>query len=430
MSEERELPPTGNTPSELRDLIAETFREQTTERPAGDDRAGIDQPANAGQPPREGEPPSGAAPVGETAGGSSTGDRPPAAAADAPSPGSGDRAGADQTGGTGAPQHWAAADKSTFEALPEPAKAPFLDLYKRMERGFQPRLEKLAALEKDLPAMQERVGVYDRDYTDIDRLFAPHRERLRGEGRGPKEILQVWYNTEVGLADPATRDQTIANLIAGYQADPFKIAEHLNARRGFAPTAGGDAQPQRQLPSNNGYVPHPDGYDQYLPSPNGGRTQLDPALEARFRALEGAERGRAEAQFRSEVENARRVYQEFADARNSAGELLHPLFSEVENRMAELLKIEKEAGRSFNLQSLYDEAAWSLPSTRERLLEQRGDAEARKAADERKTRSEAARRAGSSVTGSPGPGAAPQDLAGSDRSIRDEIRAQLAGDRR
>jgi hypothetical protein len=413
MSEDRGgTPPVGNTPSELRDMIAETFREQTTETPpAPPGDAAVDRLANAGAPPPgEGEPPPADKPPGDKPPG--TGE--PAPGEQRPPPPEGEPPPApDQIAGTGAPPQWSREEKGIFEALPAAAKAPFLDLYKRLERGFQPRLEKLAMLEKDLPALQERVGVYDRDYSEIDRVFAPHRDKLRGQGRGPREILRIWYNTEAGLADAATRDQTIANLIAGYGADPFKIAEHLNARRGFAPAGGGDGAP-------NGAPP----------APNGGQTPLDPALEARFQAIEGAERNRVESQLRSNIESARQVYQEFADARDSAGELLHPFLGNVENRMTDLAKIEREAGRPLNLQSLYDEAVWSLPSTRERLLEQRNDAEAKKAADERKTRAEAARRAGSSVTGSPGPGAAPNDPAGSDRSIRDEIRAQMSGERR
>jgi hypothetical protein len=402
------LPETGNTPSDLRTMIADTLRdakEADAAAPAApaagglfEDRTAVGSTAaGSGEPPKPGE--------GEDKDKDKGGE-----SGAPPAPGPTEPAEREPAGPAAAPQHWAAEDKATFEGLPTAAKGPFLNLYKRMERGFQPRLERLATLEKDLPAMQERVQTYDRDYSEIDRAFGPHREKLRSQGRGPKEILQIWYNTEAGLANPEQRDAVIANIIAAYQCDPFKIAEHLNARRGFAPQSpGGDGggQPQPQV-----------------------RSQIDPALEARFSALENAERNRVETIVRDNMDNAKRIYEDFANAKGADGALLHPDLVALEPVMTAFADVDRKAGKQIDLQDLYTRAEWATPSTRDRLLERQGADEQRKAADERKAKAEAARRASSSVTGSPGPGAAPQDLGAPDRSIRDEIRAQMNGGRR
>ncbi|HEY1430745.1 MAG TPA: hypothetical protein VGF39_03835 [Stellaceae bacterium] len=407
-------PPTGNTPSDdLRELIADTFREQTKEPPpaAQGGPSDVDQLANAGsggtgQPPaRDGEPPGAAGDKPPPAAGAATGEpRQPPAEGGEPPPPAADRAPAEPAGPPKAPEHWSAEDKDLFGSLSsDDDRSKFLRLNARREAGLTPRLQRAADLE--------------RGYGEVEQLFQPWQQNLRAQQREPKDIIKIWYSVERGLTDKQTQDEVIANLIHGYGADPVNIARHLNARRGFAPQSGGGdggGQP------NGGYQPNGGGQ----PAP------VDPALAARLERLEGGERARLEAEQRDRLNAASQTYQTFADARDGAGNLLHPYLAEVESQMTMLAQLDRAQGKpTVDLQDLYDRAAWANPSTRERLLAQRNDDEARKAADERKARADAARRAGSSVTGSPGPGAAPQDLGGPERSIRDEIRAHM-GDRR
>lgn len=97
-------------------------------------------------------------------------------------------------------------------------------------------------------------------------------------------------------------------------------------------------------------------------------------------------------------------------------------FETVKADMAALLS----GGRAKDLQEAYDMAVWARPDIRSTLLQaQVAEAEAKKR-QEAQAKVAAARKAGSSVVGSPGvtPSALPAD-----RSLRDELRANLAAAR-
>jgi hypothetical protein len=426
MSEDRENrgdgaapPPTGNTPSELRDMIAESFKEQQERPPAaggGAESSGAGAappPAEPGdhrgdQRPKPAEPAPGAAGDGPFDK-SSGGDRQaPAGAGEAPA---GAAPGAERApaGPPKAPDHWSAEDKEVFGSLSsDDDRSKFLKLNARREAGLTPRLQRAADLE--------------RGYGEVEQLFQPWTQQLQAQNRSPKDVIKIWYDVERALTDKNKQDEVLANIIQGYGASPENIIQHLNTRRGFAnpPPGAGDGQP-------NGHYRAQDPPPVY----GGQATITDPVLADRMARLEANERARAEAEIRTNYENASRHYQAFADARDSAGSLTHPYLAEVEQQMTLLAQLDRAQGKgAIDLQDLYDRASWQNPSTRERLLADREANEARKAAEERKARSDAARRAGSSVTGAPGPGAAPQEFGGADRSIRDEIRAQMNGERR
>jgi hypothetical protein len=93
--------------------------------------------------------------------------------------------------------------------------------------------------------------------------------------------------------------------------------------------------------------------------------------------------------------------------------------------MTSLAHFERSQGRTPVLQDLYDRALWANPSTREKQLALQQQAEAKRAAEERRAKAEQARRAGSSVTGAPSPGQAASTPA--DMSLRDTIKANMAG---
>jgi hypothetical protein len=123
---------------------------------------------------------------------------------------------------------------------------------------------------------------------------------------------------------------------------------------------------------------------------------------------------------------------QFREAKSPAGALLHPHFADVEDDMTRLAQAAMVRGEEVpSLDELYDKAVWAYPSTRTRLIEERTAADmAQHAATEQKRAAEArakaerARRAGSSVTGSPGHG---QSAAMSGRkangSIMDDLRS-------
>ena len=444
MSETRDPPVTGNTPSDdLREMIAENYREQQERPPAAEGTAAAPAGADAGQSPAAGEE---AAPTDRGADGrflssSEEAEKIGALVGERPRPGEGEPApaAADRapSGPPKPPDHWSTEDKELFGSLStDDDRAKFLRLNARREAGLTPRLQHAADLERAAAkgGWTERADHLERGYGEIEQMFEPWQPQLRAQGRVPKDIIKIWYEVERGLTNPQSQDEVIANIIAGYRANPENVMRHVNMRRGFAEQGGGGG------PSNGNGIYRAQDPGQQPPAVQGGQTTVsDPVLAQRIDRLEAGhsqlaagERGRLEAEWRANVSTAAEIYKKFADARDSAGNLLHPYLKEVEPQMHALAKLDRDQGKqAIDLDDLYDRATWGENrSTRELLLAERQESEARKAADERKAKADAARRAGSSVTGAPGPGAAPQEFGGPERSIRDEIRAQMDGGRR
>ena len=64
----------------------------------------------------------------------------------------------------------------------------------------------------------------------------------------------------------------------------------------------------------------------------------------------------------------RQTVDSFADAKADDGKPLHPHFEEVAQKMAGMVQAELASGQPVDLAKLYDEACWSVPSVREKLL--------------------------------------------------------------
>lgn len=142
---------------------------------------------------------------------------------------------------------------------------------------------------------------------------------------------------------------------------------------------------------------------------------VDPALETLQQRLDRLERERqAEAQARA-MEAQRTIAAEIETFKANA-----PHFDTVRDRMAKLL----EAGAADSLQDAYDQAVWADPNIRSTLLAERQKEAAAQAAAKAQAEAEAKKRAAVSVSGAPG-GATPS-AADPNRSLRDEIAAQMA----
>jgi hypothetical protein len=414
-------PPTGNSPpsDDLRSLIAgittEAKKEAPTEPPAGGsgEASPPAPPQSTGEPARPApergrggrfvaageQPPSEPErkeplrpppePAGEPPG---EGDKGPVPPKEAPPPAAGER----QTGTkeTGAPEHWSAGDKAVFNAWQPAVRDQFMTMYKRMEGGFTQRLQRGAELE--------------RGFGEIEQLFQPYGEMLRQRNLTPRDIIKTWHEVERNLSLPAEQNLVIAKMIHNYQADPGQIARHLNQLRGFADPGGGQPPPARV---GNGADPS---------------TGIHPALAARLDALETDRTQRLQADDNARLQDAHRQINDFANAKDADGNLLHPHYAELEGEMMQLAYADRTVGRTPVVADLYDRAAWANPVVRDKLLASQREAEDRTQAAARKAKAEAAQRAGSSVTGAPSSGQVPNSGA-PDRSIRDEIRAHMTG---
>lgn len=333
-------------------------------------------------------------------------DRPTAAARDeerAPKAEEGSKA--PSSSDTAAPQHWSTEDKAEFARISsaEEARQWSLKHYKRMETGFGQKLQRAAQLE--------------RDYGPIDQtVFTPEqRQLIERQGVTVNQVINNWANIERALdrgtntQNQELRNQILARMIYNYGGEPARIAGLLQEFYDY------QQQMQAQRGMTAGYVPDGTGQPNFRPGDN-GQVPVNGApngLDNRIAMLEA-----------HNYEQQRRIVEAFGNAKGSAGELLHPYFGEVRAKMSELARIQESQGQVPDLEALYTEAVWATDSTRDRLLSSQRQAEERRTAEERRAKAERAGRAGVSVNGAPGPGQAP--LAVPDRTLRDEIRANLS----
>lgn len=109
-------------------------------------------------------------------------------------------------------------------------------------------------------------------------------------------------------------------------------------------------------------------------------------------------------------------------------------FHNVQDAVADLISLARQAGQDLSLQDAYDRAVWADPTIRPHLMKAQADAaaaESARAADDAKKAAEAAQRAkaqsaqraAGSVTGSPAPGSAPS--AASQGSVRESLMAAM-----
>ena len=378
---------------DLRALIAGAVADdkKAADAPKAEPRA--PKPETAAAAKRAAEPAEGASPAqgsepGETEDGGSAAAA--AALSEAAKPGA-------VAGAVEAPAHWSGADKALLAGLPEAARGPFLELYKRMEAGFTPKLQRGAQLE--------------RDYGEVDRAIftAEQRRIIADKGVSPAQLIAGWADVERGLGGTSAtlKSQIVARIIHGYGVDPGGVAEILHQLRGFAaqPPGSGDRGPP--------------------PSPNGaGAVAIDPALHQRLTALETETQRQRDERAAAAHRAAGDQIAAFANEKDGEGNLTHPFFAELEAEMTSLAQVELNQGRAPVLADLYDRALWATPSTREQHLASQRDAEARRAAEERRAKAEQARRAGSSVTGAPGPGQTRAETG--NLSLRDQIKANMA----
>jgi hypothetical protein len=259
------------------------------------------------------------------------------------------------------------------EAATLPVKPP--------ARWSQASKTKFGALDRDLQQeILRREGEMERATANVDEeralgrqvraLAAPYEAILRAENATPVLAFRDYLNTAHRLRTASPEHKTAMLL---------QLARQFN-------------------------VP--------LPQAN-GQAQTTPAFDPR--ALAPMIRDSVNAEFSQRIER-----QGIALARGEidafASDSAHPHLDDVAGVMAGLL----DAGRADSLEDAYEQACWSIPEIRSSLIAQ---VEQKRAA-EQKARTAAAKRASGSITGAPGH-AGPANGAGVERSLRDELRANL-----
>jgi hypothetical protein len=305
------------------------------------------------------------------------------------------------------PTHWSQADKDKFKAQAPEAKAFILDRLKAMEGDYTRKTQEIANFKKE--------------YGPVDEMFAPHKDVLRQKGFTPRSLIEAWANVETKLAagtDSAV--EVIKGLMQGYQIPVEKLASALGITRQQA------AQVQQQPGQQPTAVE------------NGQVVALPPQVEAELKALreqvgsfgqkfqtieqrEAQQRRATELQQEQAVENQ---VNEFRNSKDDKGNLMHPHMAEVEGMMTALANAALASKQPVpSLKELYETAIYAHPDVRQKVLTAQRQQEETKRTEEARAKAASARKAGSSVTGAPGPGQAPNGKSNEGLSLKEQLDA-------
>ncbi len=200
----------------------------------------------------------------------------------------------------------------------------------------------------------------------VGQALAPYEQELTqmfgGPDRGVGAILNTWKYAQ---AEPVA---FIKDFCQKYKITPQAL--------GFA------ASTQVADPANPGAEVYPPG-------------QIPPEVQQRLAAIESRYEQEAQQRAIQQQNQITADIQAFGNETDKAsGTLAHPYFNDVRKHMAALMA----GGLAETLKDAYEQACGAVPTIRAELQR---EAE-RKAADQRKQAVEKAKRAGGSITGSPG----------------------------
>lgn len=300
------------------------------------------------------------------------------------------------------PPMWSEADKTAFKALPAEAQ----EIVARRQRE----------MEADYTRKTTEIAAFRRDFEPVRDMLAPHMDQIRQAGMTPATLIKNWQTAELELA--AGGDRAIGllrSVIQNYRLDPSAVARAIGVTPG-QPAAGVETPP----------------------APNGSSPiQLPPELMSEIQTLKQKQAAQdqyfaqqQQQQQRAAQDRVENTINEFRDAKDTSGKLLHPHYAEVEEDMIYLLTAERARGKEPDLSTLYSKAVLLNTSVQEKVQAEKHAAEqAQRAADAEKAKAEArakaerARRAGSSVTGAPGSGQARMIQASKEdsRSLREQL---------
>lgn len=307
------------------------------------------------------------------------------------------------------PAHWSQADKDKFKAQAPEVQSFLLDRFKSMEADYTRKTQAVAHLQKE--------------YGPVNDMFAPHMDAMRAKGFTPRSLIEAWANVETKLAQgPDSAVDVIKGLVGGYNIPVAKIAAAL----GISATQN----PGQQTTQNPGQQQQPTAVE------NGQIVALPPEVAAelkalreqvgsfgqKFQTIEQREQAARQAQEIAQANAVQSQVDQFKSAQDDKGNLLHPHFADVEDLMTLMAQGYVASKQAVpELQALYEMAVHASPTVREKVLTAQRQQEEAKRTEEAKAKAAAARRAGSSVTGAPGSGQAPQGKTNAEQSIRDSL---------
>lgn len=245
-----------------------------------------------------------------------------------------------------APDHWSDEDRETFGGLPSAAQEYLLKREKQYEKGIQ---EKAEALKPFQDALQ------------------PYRSTLQMRGMTEAQAVKAWANAQAMLdSDPVN---ALKALVSQYGEETAqKLATELGFQTGT----------QEEFDEDD--------------------SELTPAIKRmqdELKALK-SENQQLQTRFRTDEQSeAVRQVQEFREAKDDDGNLIHPHFEALHGTMKALL----DSGAATDLPSAYEQAVWTVPEFREQFEKQKIEAAEAAAAKKREEAAKKAKKTAKTVTG-------------------------------
>lgn len=230
------------------------------------------------------------------------------------------------------PEDWPSKDREAFESLPAESKEFLLRRSKEIQADYTRKTQEAAELKKQ--------------YEPLNQVVAEFRPFAQQQGMTEHQLVNAWANAQKMLINGQGRDLLM------YLADQY------NVNLGEQP----EGEQNSQISELKQHI-----------------AKLENQLGQTVQTVQSSHSAAMEERLN-----------EFANQKDDKGELLHPHFDDVMEDMVYLAKVEKQAGKTPNVNDLYDRAVWMNPTIREKKLASQREAEAEKARQdaERKKREE------------------------------------------
>lgn len=253
-----------------------------------------------------------------------------------------------------------AAPEDPYSGLPEGYAPEYGEAFKSLSPEFRKYLhERAGEASKSLAEVQEKLN----GYGWIEETYTPRQERLK----------------QLGFGNAREYFGSLAAIDDGFEKDPVAMLKTL------AESYGIDLSGQQQAQPN--------------------------PLENKISQLENALQQMQQSQQQQVVE---REFNDFANAKDEAGNLKHPFVKDV---LAEIKSV-FAAGAAKNFAEAYEKAVWLNPAVREKLIAEKAQADLKNKTAE----AEKAKNAAFSLNGKQ-----PEGKNFADMGVREMLEAQMAG---
>jgi len=256
------------------------------------------------------------------------------------------------------PNSWKAEHKAKWDALPVDVRQYITEREQQIHQGMT-------------RADDDRT--FGKSMKDV---VSPYMAVIQAEGSNPHEAVKSLLNTAYVLrtAQPAQKVELFANLMQQYSIHPQDLFNRLQ----------------------------------------GGAPRIDPqvsALQQRLDQIEQERQAEIQSRQQTEIQEAHGTIDAFASQPG------HEHFDKVRFVMGVFLR----DGVAKDMEDAYQRAVYADPDLRSTMLAANSQSEQAKRVADAQAKAEAARRAGSSVSGSPG--TASPAAAKNERSLREELEA-------